>query len=137
MTKAKFAAARKGAKKLSDNEARFVQEYMVDLSQMNAVIRSGNKSKNPRQIGWQLMQRAHVRAAIEAEMKKLADSLQISAKSVLWDIQRVATKAEEDGDLSTALKGRELLGKHLKLFTDKVELTGNVTIQATPADERL
>lgn len=137
MTSRKAADCRKGATKLSDTERRFVLEYMVDLSQMNAVIRTGNKTKNPRQIGYQLMQRPHVRAAIEAEMKKLADELHVSAKSELWAIHRIASRAEEEGDFQAALRGRELLGKHLKLFTDKVELSGNVAILATPTDERL
>lgn len=137
MTKLKAAAVRKGATSLDAREARFVQEFMVDLSQVNAVIRMGIKTKNPRQIGWQMMQRPHVRAAVDAGMKKLADALEINAKSELWAIHRIALRAEEDGDFQAALRGRELLGKHLKLFTDKVELSGNVTILATPVDERL
>lgn len=34
-------------------------------------------------------------------------------------------------DSSAVLKGAELLGKHLKLFTDKTELSGSVTVEIT------
>lgn len=40
-------------------------------------------------------------------------------------------------DAQGALRAQELLGKHLKMFTDKVEHSGAVTIQASPTDERL
>ena len=33
-------------------------------------------------------------------------------------------RAQATGQFGAALKGYELLGKHLKLFTDKTEVTG-------------
>ena len=40
-------------------------------------------------------------------------------------------------DAQGALRAQELLGKHLKMFTDKVEHSGAVTILASDTDERL
>jgi phage terminase small subunit len=40
-------------------------------------------------------------------------------------------------DAQGALRAQELLGKHLKMFTDKVEHSGAVTVLASPMDERL
>lgn len=40
-------------------------------------------------------------------------------------------------DSQGALKAQELLGKHLKLFTEKLEHSGSVTVVASPQDERL
>jgi phage terminase small subunit len=40
-------------------------------------------------------------------------------------------------DAQGALKAQELLGKHLKMFTDKLEHSGTVNIIASPEDERL
>ena len=39
-------------------------------------------------------------------------------------------------DSSAVLRGCELLGKHLKLFTDKVEHSGNVSMSDLSEDER-
>lgn len=40
-------------------------------------------------------------------------------------------------DAQGALRAQELLGKHLKMFTDKVEHSGTVNVVASPLDERL
>lgn len=40
-------------------------------------------------------------------------------------------------DAQGALRANELIGKHLKMFTDKVEHSGTVQVVATPLDERL
>lgn len=40
-------------------------------------------------------------------------------------------------DSQGALRAQELLGKHLKLFTDKTEVSGSVTVQAGAEDEKL
>jgi hypothetical protein len=47
---------------------------------------------------------------------------------VLSDIARVSKLAEAAEDFGPALKGQELLGKHLKLFTDLVQHSGSVYI---------
>ena len=39
-------------------------------------------------------------------------------------IRSIVDRAERTGQFTVALKGYELLGKHLKLFTDKTEVTG-------------
>ncbi|MFN8994448.1 MAG: hypothetical protein ACK5X3_12425, partial [Pseudomonadota bacterium] len=55
---------------------------------------------------------------------KRAAKVELTAEEVLADIKRIAKKAEDSADWGAALKGRELLGKHLRLFTEKVEHTG-------------
>lgn len=40
-------------------------------------------------------------------------------------------------DAPSVLRGSELLGKHLKLFTDKTEHSGSVTVHASSDDEKL
>lgn len=124
-------------------EARFVAEYMVDMCQAFAMERAdgSGKKKNWRQLGYQMMQKPHVKAAVEKRVKAIAEKLDITAQSVLWDIHRIALKAEGTGDYSAALKGRELLGKYLKLFTEKHEHGGigggPVQLSITPQDAAL
>jgi len=45
----------------------------------------------------------------------------INKAKVLTDIERVRQKAEDRYSLHTALRASELQGKHLKMFTDKIE----------------
>jgi phage terminase small subunit len=127
----------------SDIEQRFVAEYLVDLSQAGAMERAdgGKRKKAWKELGYQMMQRPHVREAIEKALKKHIETLDLTAQKVLWDIDRIATRAEQEGDFPAALKGRELLGKYLKLFTEKHEHGGigggPVVLQVTEADTEL
>lgn len=57
-------------------------------------------------------------------MDKRARKTEITADKVLKDIERVRDLAEQNGELTTALKASELQGKHLKLFTDKIDVGG-------------
>lgn len=124
-------------KKLSANEAAFVREYLVDTTAAAAARRAGYSVKTAREQGRQLLRRPHVAAAIQAAMDARAEKTGLTAERVLIDIDRIATKAEAAKDWGAALKGRELQGKHLKLFTDKVEHSGHVTVTATPLDQAL
>ena len=113
---------------LTPKQARFVAEYLVDTNATQAAIRAGYSSKTADVQGPRLLGNAGVREAIAAGTAKIATKLELSAESVLTDIVRIATSAENVGDLSVALKGRELLGRYLKLFTDRLEHSGAVSI---------
>ena len=70
---------------------------------------------------------------IKVRMKELEEQMKqktntealLSASDVLDKIKELIVRNEEEDD-RTALKGLELYGKHLKLFTDKVEHSGEI-----------
>jgi phage terminase small subunit len=100
----------------------------------------GSKDPNGgawRARGYKMMQKPVVKAAVQKALDERAKRTGLTADHVLEGIARIAQAAEADADWNAALRGHELLGKHLKLFTDKVEHSGGVTITATPADAAL
>jgi len=60
-------------------------------------------------------------------IEKIAEEGLLNATDVLKGIADIIHDTKLN-DPKTALKGYELYGKHLKLFTDKVEHSGNVDI---------
>lgn len=108
-------------KNLTPKQQMFVKEYLVDLNATAAARRAGYKNA---EIGRQLIAKNNVAAAIQSAMDKRAAKVGITAEQVLENIERISGKAELDAEYSAALKGQELLGKHLKLFTDRVEHSG-------------
>ena len=65
---------------------------------------------------------------LEEQMKqKTEESALLSATDVLKGIQDIIDRNKEEDD-KTALKALELYGKHLKLFTDKVEHSGEISM---------
>ena len=145
---------------LTPKQSMFVREYLVDLNATRASIRAGYSAKTAEQQGPRLLGNVGVAAAIQAAMDKRATKVEISAEYVLAGIKRVTERCEtaepvldregrETGEwtfqANAALKGYELLGKHLKLFTDRTEVSGpaggaipiDVTLDPSEAYKRL
>ncbi|MCR5564009.1 MAG: terminase small subunit [Desulfovibrio sp.] len=99
----------------------FVKEYLVDLNATQAAIRAGYSAKTANAAAGRLLVNVSVAAAIQAAKAERMERVEIKADDVLKGIVRCTTKAEDAEDYKTALKGLELQGKHLGLFTDKVQ----------------
>jgi phage terminase small subunit len=124
----------------------FVKEYLVDLNATQAAIRAGYSEKTANEQASRLLANVSVSAAIQEAMDKRSERVDITADYVLQTIQDTVERCRQvkpvldrkgdpvyvdtpSGDLTPAytfeaqavLKGCELLGRHLKLFTDKME----------------
>ena len=116
--------------KLSPKQERFAREYLVDLNATQAAIRAGYSPKTAYSMGQRLLKNVEVQAFIQSAKQERAEKLARSAQDVLNDIISVTAQARDEGDLKTALKGLELQGKHLGMFTDKLqtEHSGGINI---------
>jgi len=124
---------------MTPKQTLFVKEYLVDLNATQAAIRAGYSAKTAEQQGSRLLRNAQVAAAVESGQAERAERVEVKADDVLRDIKRIAGKAETAGEYGAALKGRELLGKHLGLWVDKVEHSGSIArpLAGKTADEIL
>lgn len=132
---------------MSPKQEAFVREYLVDLNATQAAIRAGYSAKTARQVGAENLSKPAIAKAINAGKAQRAERLELKADDVLRELQEIAfakpgtpeaPQAEEELDpgpfggalerlrgvtlrYEHKLKALELLGKHLMLFTDKVE----------------
>lgn len=134
---------------LTNKQRRFVEEYLVDLNATQAAIRAGYSERRASEIGSQNLRKPEIAAAIQEAMQARASRTEIDADYVLKGIVETVERCRQavpvydrsgkpvmvetpSGELApvyafdakNVLKGFELLGRHLKLFTDKTELTG-------------
>jgi phage terminase small subunit len=118
---------------LTPKQAMFCKEYIIDLNGTQAAIRAGYSQKTARQIADQLLSKLDIQQYVQSLMDKRVERTEITADYVLNGIKETIEKCSQavkaaDGDYKfdsgAVLKGYELLGKHLKLFTDKTEHTG-------------
>lgn len=129
--------------KLTAKQQAFVDEYLVDLNATQAAVRAGYSASNAGKIGPELLGKTRIANAVQEAKLQRAEKTQRTALDVLKDIQAVSREAWEGGDLKTALKGYELEGKHLGMFTEKHEHTGKngkpieVDHQVSPAVEAM
>lgn len=114
--------------KLTAKQKTFCEEYLTDLNATQAAIRAGYSENTAAVIGCENLIKPNISAYIQELMTKRSESTGITNEWVLKgikDLTDILVKAE---DPSKAYKGFELAGRHLKLFTDKVELAGEVQI---------
>lgn len=137
-------------RKLTPRQARFVEEYLIDLNATQAAIRAGYSDKAAHVTGPRLLGNASVSRAIEEAIQARSERTEITADWVLENLRDVAVRCQQkepvmvfdrakramvqatttDGegvwqfDAAGANRALELIGKHLGMFKERVEHTG-------------
>lgn len=75
---------------LTEKQAAFAREYLIDLNGTQAAIRAGFSKPSAGRQAVDLLQKPHVRAAIQAAMDARANRTEITAERVLQEIARLA-----------------------------------------------
>tara|TARA_R110000751_G_scaffold91926_2_gene180100 strand:+ start:1746 stop:2165 length:420 start_codon:yes stop_codon:yes gene_type:complete len=106
---------------MNDRQKSFCNEYIVDLNSAQAAIRAGYSAKTARTIGSKLLTNIDIQDAIRLRMDERSESTGITADYVITGIKELTDKLVLGEDPKAAYKGFELLGKHLALFTEKLD----------------
>lgn len=145
---------------MTPKQQRFVEEYLIDLNATQAAIRAGYSESTASEIGYENLTKPQIAEAIQAAMDERSTRTEITADYVLQSIVSTMERCKQaepvfdrkgdpvmtdtpDGGMARAytfnpmgvLKGAELLGKHLKLFTEKHEHSGNVGLLPSRIDD--
>lgn len=138
---------------LTPKQQRFVEEYLIDLNATQSAIRAGYSEKTAKSIGQENLTKPDIQKAIEEAQNKRTERTEITQDYVLSNIQKVIERCMQqeavqsrdgspllvegpEGNLAClfkfkeagALKGLELLGKHLGMFKDRIEHSGKIEI---------
>jgi len=129
--------------KLTDKQQKFCEEYMVDLNATQAAIRAGYSEDTASVIGCQNLTKVNVAERIAELKAKISAETLVDAKYVINGLLEVHKRClqaepvmvrgeegmEESGEFkfehSGANRSLELLGKHLGLFVERREITGD------------
>src|SRR5580700_11370390 len=76
--------------KLTPKQARFVQEYLIDLNAAQAAIRAGYSAKTARVIGHENLTNPDIAAAIEKAMAERAERTRLTADWVVDELRKLA-----------------------------------------------
>lgn len=135
---------------LNVKQQRFVDEYLIDLNATQAAIRAGYSAKTAAVIGAENLTKPNIAAAIQKAIDARSERTKVTQDDVLRDLcelrdiclgrkplktmvivknsrEGTAEPVEVEGAMFepvAANRSLELLGRHLKMFTDKVEHTG-------------
>jgi hypothetical protein len=76
--------------KLTPKQARFVQEYLIDLNAAQAAIRAGYSAKTARVIGHENLRKPEIAAAVEKAMAERAERTEVTADLVVGELRKIA-----------------------------------------------
>ena len=135
---------------LTPKQELFIKEYLVDLNATQAYLRAGYKCSEEvaRRNGSRLLTNADISRAIEEAKAARAEKLDLTAQWVLdrlvevtercmqaeevmkWDYEerQMVPTGEYQFDSKGANTALQLIGKHLGMFVEKVQLKGDMFV---------
>ena len=122
--------------KLTDKEKAFCHEYLDDFNAAQAAIRAGYSERSAKQIGHENLTKPYLNEYIKELTKDYLKDFEKRKLRLIKELESIAysegnIKTDNDGnitgkDVRDKLKGLELLGKTMALFSDKLDITGDV-----------
>lgn len=155
------------AKKLTDKQKKFVEEYLIDLNATQAAIRAGYKPENAQQIGSENLSKLVISNAIANAMAERSRRTGINQDRIVQELARIAfvkitdvvdsdgeinanasdddlacieSYKVEDSDsvngssskrevkLASKIKALELLGKHVGMWNDRIQVDVSIPV---------
>lgn len=134
--------------KLNDRQKAFADYYIESLNAFESAIRAGYSEKYAKSRSYELLENVGIKNYIEERMKEIESERIAKAEEVLAFLsaslrgevlEEVVSTESIDGMIKPVtlkkqlsakdrIKAAELLGKRYALFTEKVDLEGNVGV---------
>ncbi len=122
---------------LTPKQARFVEEYLLDLNATQAATRAGYSKKTANEQGAQLLAKLSIRQAVAEAQAARSKRTEITQDEVIQGLKKEATLEGEGSSHSARVSAWAHLGKHLGIFTDNLNLGGSIGIRHEDALKEL
>ena len=127
------------AKKLTEKQKRFVEEYLIDLNATQAAIRAGDSPKTAYSQGQRMLKNVETKTYIDEQLERIHSEKTADAQEVLeyltavmrgkhkeQILQLIGDGVQEITDIDVSakerLKAAELIGKRYGMFKDNVSV---------------
>lgn len=110
---------------LTPKQQRFVDEYLIDLNATQAAIRAGYSEKTAKEIGSENLTKPNIAKAIQEAQENLSNKTQLTVDMVVQGLLKEAQDYAEGSTQSARVSAWAHLGKHLGMFKDKIEHSGD------------
>lgn len=113
---------------LTTKQQRFVDEYLIDFNATQAAIRAGYSENTAYSIGNENLSKPDIKNAIDEKISALEKSSLLTKEMVIKGLLSETKEYGEGSSHSARVSAWAHLGKHLNMFTEKVELSGKVEV---------
>ena len=110
---------------LTPKQQRFVEEYLIDLNATQAAIRAGYSPRTANEQGAQNLAKLSISEAIAEAQEKLSNKAQVTVEMVIHGLLKEAQDYADGSTQSARVSAWAHLGKHLGMFKDKIEHSGD------------
>jgi phage terminase small subunit len=116
--------------KLTPKQERFVAEYLIDLNGTKAAIRAGYSSRTANEQAARLLAKDSISEVLGMARNAISERTELTQDEVIAGLRFEATNTGDGSSHSARVAAWTQLGKHLGMFRDKVEHSGNLSIAA-------
>jgi len=109
---------------LTPKQQRFVEEYLIDLNATQAAIRAGYSEKTAYSVGHENLKKPEIQKAIEEAKNQVSKRTELTVDMVVSGLLKEARDYAEGSTQSARVSAWAHLGKHLGMFTEKVQHSG-------------
>ncbi len=119
-------------KTLTAKEQRFVEQYCIHLNATQAAIRAGYSQRTARQIGYRLLTKVHIGAAVAEWKQRESERVRVTRDVIVAEHMKVLLVAVDPAKVRPAdkLQAGMNIAKLLGYVTEKVEHSGKVDLDA-------
>jgi len=116
ITRKRGSRGRASGTPVRDKELAFAREYAQDWNKTQAAIRAGYSKASARYIGYELLKKPHIQKMVQDIQRERAARLDLDALWLKDQMKDCYVAAREKGDLKSAARLLESLGKLIGAF---------------------
>src|SRR5690606_15618542 len=110
---------------LTPKQQRIVEECLIDLNATQAASRAGYSEITAREIGSEKIIKPNITNAIQEAQSRLSNKAQVTVEMVVQGLLKEAQDYADGSTQSARVSAWAHLGKHLGMFKDKIEHSGD------------
>jgi phage terminase small subunit len=117
---------------MTAKQEAFAIEYLKDKNATQAAIRAGYSAKTARSIACEMLARPDVQEFVRAKQEEAVKNAEITVDWIVEQYKEIAQNVlAKDADKLHAL---DSLGKYIGMFTERVEMKGQIDTAVTKLD---
>ena len=111
---------------MTNKQARFCDEYLLDLNATQAAIRAGYSPRTAAQIGYENLRKPECRGRITTLQKGAAERNRVSLDELIGDLRRLRDEGFADRSYGAVKGALDLMGRTIGAYTQKIEARADI-----------